>query len=75
MIDKEELIHSVQQDAPRQPKCPKCQRSPLNFMCDVARTPAGHLVAVIWCANCGVTLQTQFVGMDQPQQPRILIPQ
>ena len=73
-MDKEELIHAVQQDAPKQPRCPSCRHSPLNFLCNVARTGAGHLVSVIWCANCGQTLQTQFVGMDQPQPPLIMRP-
>lgn len=74
-MDKEELIHSVQQAAPRSPKCPACKHDPLNFLCNVISTGAGHIVAIIWCGNCGHTLQTQFVGQNQPAAPRILIPQ
>ena len=76
-MDKEQLIEMAQQNAPRQPKNPKCPRCSqlLEFLCNVARTPPGHLVAVIWCGNCGHTLQVQFIGMDEPQRPKIIIPQ
>lgn len=78
MIDKETLIQSAIQAAPpppRNPKCPACKHDPLNFLCNTVATGAGHVVAVIWCGNCGHTLQTQFVGNSQPQTPRILMPQ
>jgi transcription elongation factor Elf1 len=65
MEDRDErIIEAI--PLPKQPKCPRCNLSPLNFTCSVARTSAGHLVAVIWCGDCGHTLQTQFIGMDQP---------
>lgn len=50
-----------------EPSCPKCHHEPLEFACNVVRTAAYHLVAVIWCGKCGHTLNVQFVGMDQPQ--------
>ena len=54
-----------------QPACPKCRHDPLEFACNVVRTAAGHLIAVLWCGGCGYTLNVQFVGMDQAQQPLI----
>jgi hypothetical protein len=65
----EQIIQGVSKDTPKivQPNCPKCRYSPLEFLCNVARTPMGHLVAVIWCGHCGHTLNTQFIGVDQPQ--------
>lgn len=70
----ENLIASVA--APKQPRCPSCRNEPLSFACNVARTAAGHLVAVIWCGNCGHTLNTQFLGVDQArsQGPQIVRP-
>ncbi len=70
------IVERVAADTPTlmQPNCPKCRYSPLEFMCNVARTPLGHLVAVIWCGHCGHTLQTQFLGVDQEQGPRIVRP-
>lgn len=57
-----------------QPACPRCRHEPLEFSCNVCRTGAGHLVAVIWCGACGHTLNVQFVGMDQPQQgPQLIV--
>jgi hypothetical protein len=56
-----------------QPKCPRCYKL-LEFLCNVVRTPPGHLIAIVWCGNCGHTLQTQFIGMDEPQGPRIVRP-
>ena len=75
VTEKEEMIQRVQDSTPKieQPRCPLCHRL-LEFLCNVARTPAGHLVAVIWCGHCGHTLQTQFVGVDEPQGPRIVRP-
>lgn len=72
----EKIVEFVGQTMPKtaQPKCPKCAYAPLEFHCNVVKTGAGHLVSIIWCARCGHTLQTQFVGMDQPQQPVILRP-
>jgi hypothetical protein len=64
----ERLIQDVCRDVPKiaQPKCPKCAYAPLEFLCNVARTGAGHLVAIVWCGHCGHTLTTQFLGVDQP---------
>jgi transcription elongation factor Elf1 len=77
MNDRDEnLIEFVKNDTPRlhQPTCPACNHDPLEFMCNVVSTPVGHLVSVIWCVNCGHTMSTQFIGMDQPQQPKIIRP-
>jgi hypothetical protein len=77
MNDRDEkLIEFVQKDLPRlhQPNCPKCKHEPLEFLCNVVKTPVGHLVLIIWCGHCGHTLSTQFVGMDQPQPPMIVRP-
>lgn len=57
-----------------QPKCPGCKHDPLEFHCNVVKTGAGHIVSVIWCSHCGQTLSTQFMGIDQPQQPHIVRP-
>ena len=65
-MENEELIIRAQQGQIQQPKCPRCH-SLLEFLCNVARTPPGHLVDVIWCGRCGHTLQTQFIGMDEPR--------
>jgi uncharacterized Zn finger protein len=72
----DKLIEFVNKTTPKiaQPKCPKCGHVPLEFLCNVVRTQAGHLVSVIWCSHCGHTLNTQFVGMDQPQAPTIIRP-
>ena len=71
----EKLIQMVQPDAPQiaQPKCPRCAHL-LEFLCNVVRTPVGHLVAIVWCGHCGHTLTTQFIGMDDQQQPKIIRP-
>ena len=77
MNDRDDkLIEFVDKTTPKiaQPKCPKCGHVPLEFLCNVVRTQAGHLVSVIWCGHCGHTLNTQFVGMDQPQAPTIIRP-
>lgn len=65
----ESLIESATADVPKmkQPACPRCHYEPLEFACNVVRTVAGHLIAVIWCGHCGHTLNVQFIGMDQPQ--------
>ena len=73
-MESEALIEKVQQDAPKQPKCPRCYAL-LEFLCNVVRTPVGHLVSVTWCGRCGHTLNVQFIGMDQPPEgPRIVRP-
>jgi transcription elongation factor Elf1 len=53
-----------------QPACPKCAHEPLEFACNVVKTHAGHLIAVIWCGACGYSLNVQFVGMDQPKEEK-----
>ena len=65
----ERLIESAQAGIVqmRQPACPKCHHEPLEFACNIVRNAANHLIAVIWCGNCGHTINVQFVGMDQPQ--------
>lgn len=71
------LVERVEEDGPKihQPKCPRCAYEPLEFACNVVRTVAGHLVAVIWCGHCGHTLNTQFLGVDHSQEsPRIVRP-
>ena len=72
----EKILEIVQREAPRvvQPRCPKCQHAPLEFLSNVVRTGAGHLVSILWCGHCGHTLNTQFLGIDQPQDPRIVRP-
>lgn len=72
----EQIIKGVSRDIPQiaQPKCPKCNYSPLEFSCNVVKTGAGHVVSIIWCGHCGHTLGVQFVGFDQPQQPMIMRP-
>lgn len=75
-MENERLIEMAQQSAIKQPKCPGCKHAPLEFLCNVAQTGAGHQIAVIWCGKCGYTLQTQFVGIDQPRvsTPAIIRP-
>lgn len=69
----ERLIQAVKQM--HEPSCPKCHYEPLEFACNVCRTAAGHLIAVIWCGQCGHTLNVQFIGMDAPQiqKPQLLV--
>jgi len=71
----ERLIDAATEGVPQmhQPACPKCRHEPLEFACNVVRTAAGHLVAVIWCGSCGHSLNVQFVGMDQAVQKPTLI--
>jgi transcription elongation factor Elf1 len=73
-MEQPEIV-GVQEGAPKiaQPKCPRCAHL-LEFVCNVVRTPPGHLVAVVWCGHCGHTLNTQFLGVDEPQGPRIVRP-
>jgi hypothetical protein len=57
------------------PKCPSCSHEPLQFACNVLTTGMGHIVAIIWCSDCGHTLNTQFVGTQPPQpESRIMRP-
>lgn len=70
----ERLLEAVQHNM-HQPACPGCSHEPLEFACNVVRTAAAHLVAVIWCGHCGHTLNVQFVGMDQAvQRPPLIVP-
>lgn len=75
-IRDENLIQMAQREAPRmaQPKCPQCQHAPLEFLSNVVRTEAGHLVSILWCGHCGQTLHTQFLGIDQRQESRLIKP-
>jgi hypothetical protein len=50
----------------QQPRCSKCGHSPLQFACNMVKTAAGHVVAILWCGSCGTVLQMQFVGMEPP---------
>jgi transcription elongation factor Elf1 len=73
----ERLIQGATEEVPKihQPHCPRCHYEPLEFACNVAKTVAGHLVAVIWCGHCGHTINTQFLGIDQAQAgPQIVRP-
>jgi hypothetical protein len=72
----EQIIKGVSKEIPvlQQPKCPKCHYAPLEFLSNVVKTGAGHLVSVIWCGHCGHTLTVQFVGMDQASRPNIVRP-
>ena len=68
------LIDAINPEVIAQPKCPGCNHAPLEFHCNVVKTGAGHIVSIIWCSHCGHTLQTQFMGIEQPQQPQIVRP-
>lgn len=59
---------------PRNPRCPACDHDPLEFACNLITTGMGHVVAVIWCGNCGHTLNAQFAGMANNPGPRIVKP-
>ena len=74
-VDNEKLIEMATEGMPKiaQPKCPRCYKL-LEFLCNIVRTGNGHLVAIIWCGHCGHTLQTQFIGMDEQQAPKIVKP-
>lgn len=76
MDERDERLIQFAQREPKavQPKCPKCQHAPLEFLSNVVRTGAGHLVSILWCGNCGHTLHTQFLGVDQPQESNLIRP-
>ena len=71
MIDeRNERLIGLAQEAVRkiaEPKCSKCQHTPLEFTCNVARTHEGHIVSAIWCIHCGHILNIQFLGTEPPQ--------
>lgn len=75
--EDERLIEKVIEMVPKmhEPKCPACGHQPLEFACNLVKTVAGHIVAVMWCGRCGHALGVQFVGIDQPKiQSPLIVP-
>lgn len=61
--------------ASQDPKCPECKWQPLQFNTSVMTLETGAVVACIWCIHCGHVLNTQCLGIQQPQiaRPQLII--
>ena len=64
MPDEKKQIH---------PKCPGCQQQPIQFTAGIFPVGAAG-ISMVWCADCGCILATQFLGHKQPQQNKIITP-
>jgi hypothetical protein len=62
--------NQVVQPQPKAPKCPGCSTQPLRFSQNIMTTTNGAAVSMIWCADCGHTLEVKFLGMPAPQIAR-----
>lgn len=49
------------------PKCPACQSQPLQFMHNIITLETNAVVSIIWCGECGHTLNIAFIGQREPQ--------
>ena len=56
---------------PQLPRCPKCGHQPLNFACNIVPMQSSALVSIIWCGDCGHTINMHYLG--QVQAPERLI--
>ncbi len=46
--------------------CPSCEQSPLVLGSREITTNTGMIMAIIWCADCGHTLNVHVIGKAQP---------
>ncbi len=59
---------------PQQPKCPGCGHAPLRFLHNIVRMESAALISIVWCADCGLTMGTQYIGQDQSRKPLLTVP-
>ncbi len=58
-----------------EPRCPACEHKPLNFAHNIVITQSQAVLSIAWCGDCGHTISLQYLGQNQPQAPKIIVPQ
>lgn len=55
--------------------CPHCNTAPLVFGSKEITTNQGLVIALLWCAHCGYTLNVHVIGKQAPVDIQALLGQ